>query len=74
VYLVDAGNDTSTTLFLTTAGNLNLSQEVRGNAISFLRKAYPRKFPGFKMIPTTETEIKSIIVSLKAKALKVMME
>jgi hypothetical protein len=40
---------------------------VRGYAISFLREAYPRKFPGIKTIPTTETEIKSIIQSLKAR-------
>jgi hypothetical protein len=33
----------------------------------FLKKAFPRKFPGIKTIPTTKTEIKSIIHSLKAK-------
>jgi hypothetical protein len=47
--------------------NLNLHQEVRGDTISFLEDAFPRKFPGIKTIPTTETEIKSIIHSLKAK-------
>jgi hypothetical protein len=40
---------------------------VRGDAISFLRQAFPRKFPGIKTIPTTETEIRSIIHCLKAK-------
>jgi hypothetical protein len=54
-------------LFITTAGNLNLHQEVRGSAISFLREAYPRKFPFIKTIPTTETEIKNVIQSLKTK-------
>jgi hypothetical protein len=40
---------------------------VVGDAISFLIRAFPRKFPGSKTISTTETEIKSIIQSLKAK-------
>jgi hypothetical protein len=47
--------------------NLNLHQEERGDVISFLKNAFPRKFPGIKTIPTTETEIKNIIHSLKAK-------
>jgi hypothetical protein len=47
--------------------NLNLHQETKDDAISFLKNAFPRKFPGIKTIPTTETEIKSIIHSLKAK-------
>jgi hypothetical protein len=42
---------------------------VRADAISFLREAIPRKFPGIETIPTTETEIKIIIHSLKAKNL-----
>jgi hypothetical protein len=42
---------------------------VRGNAISFLKEAFPRKFPGNKTIPTTESEVRSIIHSLKAKNL-----
>jgi hypothetical protein len=46
--------------------NLSLHQE-ESYVISFLKKAFPRKFPGMKTIPTTETEIKSIIHSLKAK-------
>jgi hypothetical protein len=55
--------------FLTIAQNLNLHQEVRGDAISNLKLVFLRKFPGIKTIPTTETEIKSIIHSLKAKKL-----
>jgi hypothetical protein len=47
--------------------NLDLHQEARGDAILFLKNAFPRKLPDFKIIPTTETEIKSIIQSLKAK-------
>jgi hypothetical protein len=44
-----------------------LHQEGRGGAISFLREAIPRKFPGVKTIPSTGTEIKSIIHSLTTK-------
>jgi hypothetical protein len=47
--------------------NLNLHQEVRGDAISFLKGAFSRTFPGINTIPTTETEIRSIMHSLKAK-------
>jgi hypothetical protein len=53
--------------FLTVAENLNLHHEMRGDANLFLREAYPRKFPAIKPIPTTETEIKSVLHSLKAK-------
>jgi hypothetical protein len=35
--------------------NHNLHQEVRGDAISFVKEAFPRKFPGIKTIPITET-------------------
>jgi hypothetical protein len=53
--------------FLTTAENLNMHQELIGAAISILRETYPKKFPGIKTIPTTQTGIKSIKHSLKAK-------
>jgi hypothetical protein len=33
--------------------------------ISFLKDAFPVEFPAIKIIPTTETEIKSKIHSLK---------
>jgi hypothetical protein len=39
----------------------------REDAVSFLKAAFPVKFPGIKIIPTTETEMKSIIHSLKSK-------
>jgi Notch-like protein len=39
---------------------------VRGDAISFSKETYPRKFHGSKIIPNAKTEIKSIIHSLKA--------
>jgi hypothetical protein len=39
------------------------------DAISFLKDALPVKFPDIKIIPTTETEINSIIYSLKSKKL-----
>jgi hypothetical protein len=47
--------------FLTITESLNLHQVGGEDAISFLKDA----FPGIKIIPTTETEIKSIIHSLK---------
>jgi hypothetical protein len=53
--------------FLKIADNLDLHRETRDDAISFLKNAFPKNFPDFKIIPTTETEIKSIIHSLKAK-------
>jgi hypothetical protein len=40
---------------------------VGGDVTSFLKEAFPKKFPGIKTIPTTETGIKSIIHSFKAK-------
>jgi hypothetical protein len=59
--------DAFNTSFLTITENINVHQEVRGDAISFLKEAVPRKFPGIKTISTTETEIKSLIHSLRAK-------
>jgi hypothetical protein len=61
--------DAFNTSFLTITENLNLYQEVRGDAILFLKEAYPRKVPGIMIIPTTETEIKSIMHSFKARKL-----
>jgi hypothetical protein len=53
--------------FLYTTGSLNV-QNVKGNApILFLRDAYPNDFPPMNMIPVTEAEIKSVIITLKAK-------
>jgi hypothetical protein len=51
--------------FLRVTENLSLHQAGRGDAISFLKDALPVKFPSTKMIPTTETEIKNTICSLK---------
>jgi hypothetical protein len=59
--------DAFNTTFLTIIENLNLHQEVRGDAILFLKEALPRKFPGIKIIPATETEMKSIMHSLKTR-------
>jgi transcription-repair coupling factor (superfamily II helicase) len=46
-----------------------LHQEVTGDAITFLREAYPRKFSVIETIPTTRTEIKSTVHSLSANGL-----
>jgi hypothetical protein len=59
--------DSFNTFFLTVTENLYLHQELRSDTISFLKEAFPRKFPVIKTSPTIETEIKSIIHSLKAK-------
>jgi hypothetical protein len=59
----------STLFFLTITENLNLNQEMRDYAISFLKEEFPRKFAGIKTIPTTETETMNITHSLKAKKL-----
>jgi hypothetical protein len=62
------------TFFLQTTENLSLHQKESG-VIAFLKKDFPRKFPGIKTIPTTETKIKSMLPSLRAKkTLQVRME
>jgi hypothetical protein len=43
---------------LTVTKSLNLHKMGKDGAISFLKDAFPAKFPGIKIIPTTETEIK----------------
>jgi hypothetical protein len=57
--------DAFNTFFLKITERLDLGWE----AFSFLKNAFPRKFLDFKTIPTTETEIKYIIHSPKAKKL-----
>jgi hypothetical protein len=59
--------DALNTFFLQTTENLSLHQEESGDVISFLKKAFPRTFPGIKTISTNEIEIQSIIHSPKAK-------
>jgi uncharacterized protein (DUF2225 family) len=56
--------DAFNTFFLTITENLKLHQEVRRDAISFLKEALPRKFPDIKTIPAAELEIKMIWESL----------
>jgi hypothetical protein len=51
--------DAFSAFFWQSAENLSLHQEESGDVISFLKKkAFPRKFPGIKTIPTTETDKK----------------
>jgi hypothetical protein len=59
--------------FLTTAESLNLHQVGREDAVSFLKAAFPVKYPGIKIIRTTETEMKSIVHSLKKKKTRQVM-
>jgi hypothetical protein len=48
------------TFFLTIIEGLKLQHMRNEDAISFLKHAFPLKFPDIKIIPITETEIKSI--------------
>jgi hypothetical protein len=41
--------------FLKITETLDLCQKARGSAISFLKNAFPRKFPDFELIPTIKT-------------------
>jgi hypothetical protein len=63
VEIADAFN----TYFITIRDKLGMHQEGRSGAISFLREAISRKFPGIKTIPSTGAEIKSLIHSFTAK-------
>jgi hypothetical protein len=47
--------DAFNTFFMKITENLDLA---RCDAISFLKNAFPRKFPHIKIIPTTETDKK----------------
>jgi hypothetical protein len=48
------------TFFLTVANNLNKSTlRGGGHALSLLKDAFHERFPGIKIIPTTETETKT---------------
>jgi hypothetical protein len=58
---VDAFNN----FFLTITENLNLYQEMRGDAISFLTEAFPIQFPLSKTIANIVTEIHSFEVKKK---------
>jgi hypothetical protein len=60
--------------FLTTTESLNLHQAGIEDAVSFLKAAFPVKFPSINIIPTTENEMKSVINSLISKTHQVMKE
>jgi hypothetical protein len=51
--------------FLSIAENLNLHEVGKGDPISFSKSAFPCKLHDIKTVPTSESEIKSIILSLK---------
>jgi hypothetical protein len=42
--------------------NLNLLQVGKEDPINFLKDAFPCKFHDIKIVPTSETEMKSIII------------
>jgi hypothetical protein len=66
--------DIFNSFFLSTAENLNLYQVGKEEPISFITGAFPCKFHGIKIVPTSEAEIKSIKLSLKSKKNLVMMK
>jgi hypothetical protein len=63
----EKGANVLSSFFLSTAENLNLHQVGREYPIYFLKHSFPCKFHGIEMVPTSETEIKSIIFFLKLK-------
>jgi hypothetical protein len=65
--------DVFNSFFLSTAENINLHQVGKEDPISFLEDAFPCKFHGIKTVPTSEAEIKSIILSLKSKKTQLVM-
>lgn len=64
-YPVTVANAFSVILLLTVIENLKLHQVGSEDAFSFLKDAFPVKLAGIKIVPATETEIKSILHSLK---------
>jgi hypothetical protein len=44
---------------------MKLHQVRRDDAISFIKDRFPRKFHGIKIIPTTESKIKSMYVCIR---------
>jgi hypothetical protein len=61
----EKGSDVFSSFFISIAENLNLHQVGKEDPISFLKDSFPLKFHGIKIVPTSESEIKSIIPSLK---------
>jgi hypothetical protein len=59
--------DVFSSFFLSITENLNLHQVGKEDPISFLKDAFPCKFHGIKIVPTSEAQIKSIKLSLKLK-------
>ena len=53
--------------FITIAEKLNIQKIEKGDAISILKDLFPRNFFSIKIIPITESKIKSIVHSLKPK-------
>jgi hypothetical protein len=49
--------------------NMKLHQMRRDDAISFIKDRFPRKFLGITIIPTTESNTKSILHSRKSRNL-----
>ena len=52
---------------ITITEKLNIQQIQQGDAISILKDSFPRNIPSIKIIPITETEMKSVIHFLTPK-------
>jgi hypothetical protein len=63
----DTFNSFFLSFFLSIAENLNLHQVGKEDPIYFLKDAFRCKFHGIKIVPTSEAEVKNIILSLKYK-------
>jgi len=60
--------------FVTISEKFKIHKLEKGDGILFLKVSFPGNFSNINIIPITETEIKSIISSLKKKTLWVMMK
>jgi hypothetical protein len=58
-------SDVFNSFFLSIAENVNLYQVGKEDPISFLKDAFPSKFHGTKIVPNSEAETRSIILSIK---------
>jgi hypothetical protein len=66
--------NTFNNFFIRASEKVNIHKFEEGGAIWFLKDSFPRNSPNINIIPITEAEIKSIIISLKPKTLQVIMK
>jgi hypothetical protein len=59
-------DDVINSFFLSIAENLNIQQVGKEDPIYSLKVSFPCKFHGIKIVPTSEAEIRSIVLTLKS--------